>query len=335
VPTLFINVVRMPFDVTAGQVSAIVLILAAVASAFGVAELVRRWRPLRPLGRVVNRFAALVVAGFAAGLLLPVAVSVPEGLRALVYLWRNLSGSGVQEGIEPFSTPLSSLDDLVGSKALIVFLVGLLAAVMGIVRRDTRPVIWMIAALSMGVMAYARPPNVHYFASSFVLAALAMLWLLQREPRARASLLVWPVVLWLAWPSWEERGAATAEQGRFAALVAPAKAHVEPQLNEGEIAFVPSYWPFADARYFELVEIYVEHTPPYPYRYLPTTAAARSFAATRGFRPRFFISPQAVGVTAPQRAVLGELGEFTIAPVPGSGGLVAAIQQGPGVTEPW
>jgi hypothetical protein len=335
VPALLINAARMPFRPTAGQIGAVVLIVAGVAAAFGIAELVRRLLPLRPLGRVVNRFAALVIAAFAAGLLLPVTVSVPEGLRALVYLWRNLSGSGVQEGIEPFSTPLSSLDDLVGSKVLIVFLVGLLAGMIGVVRRDARPAVWMIGALSMGAMAYARPPNVHYFASSFVLAALAMLWLLQREPRARTSFLVWPVVLWLAWPSWEGRAADAAQQERFAALVAPAKAYVEPRLAEGEIAVVPSYWPFADARYFELVEIYVEHTPPYPYRYLPTTAGARSFAAIRGFRPRFFVSPEAAGVTAPQRAWLGELGEYTIAPVPASGGLVAEIQQGPGVTEPW
>ena len=41
---------------------------------------------------------------------------------------------------------------------------------------------------------------------------------------------------------------------------------------------MPSYSPFEDSRYFELVQIYVEHTPDYPYRSLPATTAARSFA---------------------------------------------------------
>jgi hypothetical protein len=185
----------------------------------------------------------------------------------------------------------------------------------------------------MGVMAFARPPNVHYFAPSFVPAALALLWLLQRERGARASLLVWPVVLYLVVPAWDTKRGTAAEQEQFAAIVAPAKPFVESRLATGEVAIVPSYWPFADARYFELVEIYVEHTPPYPYRYLPATTAARSFAALRGIRPRYFVGPLASGLGGAQRVQLGELGEYTIAPA--GMDLVAEIVQGPGVTEPW
>lgn len=334
-PAVLINALRLPFRPTAGQLAALAVVVCGVAAAFAAAELVARVRALRVLDRVVNRFTALVVGAFVAGILIPVTVSVPEGLRALVYIWNNLSGSGVQEGIEPFSTPLSSLDDLVGVRVLILFAVALVAGVAGLVRREPMPVVWMTAALTMGVMAYARPPNVHYFASSFVLSLLAALWLFQREPRARTSLLVWPVVLYVMWPSWDGRNVAAAEQERFAALVAPAKTYVESRLGPNEVALVPSYWPFADARYYELVEIYVDYSPTYPYRYLPATTGARTFASGRAFRPRYFIGPQVVGLAGPQRAQLGEMGEFTIAPVPDSGGLVAEIQQGPGLTEPW
>jgi hypothetical protein len=95
---------------------------------------------------------------------------------------------------------------------------------------------------------------------------------------------------------------------------------------------VPSYWPFADARFFELVQIYVDHVPAYPYRYLPATAAVRSFAQQRPSRPRFYVGPLAQNLTAPTEVELGDLGRYTIAPAEG---LVAEIVKGPGVTEPW
>ena len=91
------------------------------------------------------------------------------------------------------------------------------AGVLGIVRRDPRPVVWAVGALSMGAMAFARPPNVHYFAPTFVLAALSLLWALQRTPRSRTSILVWPIVLYLFWPAWENRVVPAFEQKRLAA----------------------------------------------------------------------------------------------------------------------
>jgi hypothetical protein len=266
-------------------------------------------------------------------MLLPVTIDVPDGLRAFVYLTRNLTGKNVQEGVEPFSTPLSQLDAIVGTPVVIVLLVALVAAALGIVRRDPLPVVWTVGALSMGAMAYARPPNVHYFAPSFVLASFALLWLLRREPRVALPLLAWPVVLYVMWPGWHDREAPAAEQARFAALVEPAKRYVDAQLKPGEVALVPSYWPFADSRYFELVQIYVDHTPAYPYRFLPTTAAVRPYAKLRELRPRFFVGPQAAAPGI-QQLRLGDLGVYTIQKAAGAD-LVGEITHGPGVTESW
>ena len=274
----------------------------------------------------------LLVVSFIGGLFIPVTLDLQEGTRALLYIVRNMSGRGVQEGIDPFSTPLSALDGIVGTPIVFVFLLALVAGIVGVVRREPVPVVWAVAALATGVFAYARPPNVHYFAPAFVFSALALLWLLQREPRARMPLLAWVLVLYVVWPAWDNRLNSTAEQERFAATVASAKSYVDAQLAPNEVALVPSYWPFADSRYFELVQIYVAHSPDYPYRYLPATAAVRSYEQPRQMRPRFYIGPLASDLTAGKQVELGDLGRYTIVP---REGLVAEIVAGPGVTEPW
>ncbi len=329
---VLLNWDRFPFHPTASQVRVTLLVFACCAAAVGAAEAATRLHAPASVRRIASRFNAFLVVSFVAGLLVPVTLDVQDGTQALVRIAKNTSGSGVQEGIDPFSTPLSALDDIVGTPVVILFLLALAAGIVGVVRREPVPVVWAVGALATGVFAYARPPNVHYFAPSFVLAALAVLWLLQREPRARTPLLAWVVVLYVVLPAWDHRQSTATEQEQFAALVAPAKEYVDANLRPGEVAIVPSYWPFADARYFELVQIYVTHTPEYPYRYLPATSAVRSYARPRGFRPRFFVGPQAVNLTAATQVDLGDLGRFTIAP---GNGMVAEIVGGPGVTEGW
>lgn len=318
---LLLNMDRLPWDVSAVQLGVLAALVAAVAFALVVAELLHR------------SFYGLLVVAFTAGLLLPVTLDIPDGLRALHYIVRTVSGQGVQEDVDSFATPLSSLDSIVGREAVLAFLLAGAAGVLGIVRRDPRPVVWAVGALSMGAMAFARPPNVHYFAPTFVLAVLALLWLLQRTPRSRASILVWPVVLFLLWPAWENRDAPAFEQERLAASVEEAKTYIDANIRPGEVTLVPSYWPFEDSRYFELVEIYVEHTPEYPYRSLPTTAAVRPFAEAHHIRPRFYFGPEATNLSVRTPAPLGELGTYTLVPTPVQS--LAEIVQGPGVTEPW
>ena len=331
---VLVNGVRMPFSISTGQLTALVLLLALVAGAVLVGEAVERSsRPRLP--RLAGRGPAVIVAAFAAGLLLPVTVSIPEGLRALVYMANNVAGRGVQEGVDSFATPFSDVARFVNGQVLLLFWIAAFAAFVGVTRRDPRPVVWTTAAVGMGVMAFARPPNVHYFAPSFVLALFAVLWLLQREPRTPTSLLVWPVVLWLVWPAWTGRDGPAAEQRQLTETYAAAKAWVDEQLGEGEVAVVPSYAPFADSRFFELVQIYVDHAPEYPYRYVPATTAARPFAAIHGWRPRYFVGSQAVNVVGTDQVQLGDLGAYTVRQTGAGGGLVLELVRGPGVTEPW
>ena len=282
--------------------------------------------------RVASRFNALLVVSFVGGLLIPVTLDVQDGMRAFVAIVRNMSGQGVQEGVEPFSTPLSALASIVSTPVVFVFAFALLAGIVGVLRNNPVPVVWAVAALATGAFAYARPPNIHYFAPAFVFSALALLWLLQREPRARMPLLAWLIVLYIVWPAWDNRNNAAAEQEQFAATVASAKQYVDAHLAPGEVALVPSYWPFADARYFELVQIYVDHSPTYPYRYLPATAAVRSFAQPRQIRPRFYVGPARVG---PHRREAGRARRPRPVHDRPARRPRGRDRRRPGVTEPW
>jgi hypothetical protein len=265
---------------------------------------------LQPLG--------LIVSALSAGLLFPVTLDVPDGLQAIVSVTKSATGRGVSADVESFSTPFSDLASIAGSRGVLVFLLAGIAAAVGLYRRQPEPVVWFTGVVAMVVLAFARPPNVHYFAPAFVLAVPAVLWLVRRTPRTRAPMLLWPVVLLLVWPSLRDRDAPARETERFAALVAPAERKVDELLRPGEVALTPSYWPFADVRYFELVQLYADYTPSYPYRYLPTTQAARDFVAARHWRPRYFVGPQARRVHGEQRVELAEFGEYTARPLPGT-----------------
>jgi Dolichyl-phosphate-mannose-protein mannosyltransferase len=305
VPALLLNWTRAPFDLTQAQTQALVGVLAVGAACGAVI-------------RFVPRLAAygVVAAGYLAGLVLPIALDVPDGLQALVQAAKTATGTGVQSGVESFSTPFSQIDDIVGARVMVVFMLAAAAGVYGLVRRQPQPVVWAAGGLAMAILAFARPPNVHYFAPAFVFSALCLLWLVHRSRPGAAPLLIWPVVLLLAWPAFDQREAPAAEANRFAGVVASSQAVVDSRLQPGEVAFVPSYWPFADARYYELVQIYVDHVPPYPYRYLPAIAGARDFAAIRGWTPRYYVGPQAASVAADASIPLGDAGTYPVRRIP-------------------
>jgi hypothetical protein len=304
---LFLNAIRAPFTPTAEQLLALVGVLAAVAVALALGLAVAR---LRPLG--------LVGPAFVGGLLLPVALDVPDGLQALVIVAKTVIGQGVQSGVDPFARPFSDLPSLVGQRVTVVFLLAALAGIVGLVRRDPLPVVWAVGGAVMVVLAFARPPAVHYFAPGFVLAVPAVLWLLQRAPRTPAPVLVWPVVALLAWPSFRDRDQPTIETERFAALVQPTKRVVDGLLGENEVALVPGNWPFEDARYFDLAQRYVESPPPYPFQYLSATEVARAFADANGLRPRYFVGPVAQSVRGTQTIDVDQYGRFSVRRLPGT-----------------
>jgi Dolichyl-phosphate-mannose-protein mannosyltransferase len=322
-PALLLNLARLPFDFTAAQIQALALLLVAASACAAAIAFVPRLAPY-----------ALVGAGFLAGLSVPIVLDIPDGLQALVQAAKTATGQGVQEGVESFSTPFSQIDDIVGARVMIVFVLAAVAGVVGLARRRPVPVVWATGAVVLAVLAFLRAPNIHYFAPAYVLSVLCLLWLVRSARSGPVPLLLWPVVLLLAWPAYDNREAPAAEAARFAAVVEPAKRFLATRIAPGEVALVPSYWPFADSRFLEVVQIYVPHTPPYPYRYLPTTSAGRAYAATQGLRPRWFVGPQAATLAEPTTVTLAEMGDFALRRAEG-GDVVAEIVGGPGVDRPW
>jgi hypothetical protein len=320
---VLLNWEQLPFSPTRAQLSALGGLLLVVAALAVLARLAPR-----PVARVLSPFSAFVAAAFAAGLLLPVTLQVPGGLQALVNVAKSGSGSGVQEEVDSFGTPFTKIVDLLPGSTLLVLVLAGAAGVVGLLRRDPRPVVWAAGALTLGVLAFARPPAVHYFAPAFALSVPAALWLLQRERGAATSVLVWPIVLLVAWPAFRDRDAPAVETERFAAHFEPARRAAEARLQPGEVALVPSYWPFEDSRYFELVTPYADYSPERRYRFLPTTLASASYASQHGLRPRYAIGH----FEGPVR--LGELGEYTARRVPRTALLVELVA-GPGIDRPW
>jgi hypothetical protein len=213
-----------------------------------------------------------------------------------------------------------------------VFVLAGIAAVAGLVRRDPLPLAWFAGAAVLGVMAEARLAAVHYFAPAFVLSAFGALWLF-RERRALGAVLIWVFVVYAAWPTWHARHAPAADAKQFAALVAPAKAYLAAHQQPTDIALVPSYWPFADARYFELVQLYSAYVPDYPYRQLPASEAAAAAVELRGLRFRYYLNPQVTSLAGEQRLTI-ELGDYTLRPVPGVP-LLADVVHGAGADTPF
>ena len=267
---LLVNWDRLTYTPTAAQLVALVAALALTVVATLAAS---------------RKRAASVPLGYAAGVLLPVLLDPEDGLQALVVLAKSAAGRGVSD-VPSFRTPLSAIDDLAGFGGLVLFAVAALSVVYGLRRGDARPVVWAVGALALGVLAWARPVATHYLAPSFVLAVPAALWLFQRTPGRRASLLVWPIVLLIAWPAFKDRDAPAEQAAQLEESGKAARAEALAGLAPNEVRLVPSYSPDPDVRYFELVQLYVRHSPPYPYRLLPRTEAAIRYAESNGLEPK-------------------------------------------------
>lgn len=316
---LALNVIRAPFDLTSTQVT---LGLAVAVLGILSVTLALLVRPLAGVG--------LGVAGFTLGLAIPVAFDIADGLQALVNIRAGLTGGGINKGVPAFVMPLHQLVEDPLKEPFVVFIIAGVAAVIGLVRREPKPVVWFVGAAVLGVMAVARIGAPHYFAPAYILAVLGALWLL-RERREIGVLAACILVAYAAWPTWQHRHGPAQEAAKFAALVAPAKAYLAAHERPSEIAFVNSYWPFADSRYFELVEYYVTYTPAYPYKELTGSRYGGLFAGSRGLQPRYFVGPQVEGMTDRHKLTI-ELGTYTarrVAP------LVAELLHGPAVDRPW
>jgi hypothetical protein len=305
---LVFNAERIPFTPTSDQLVAVAVPLFVIGDCLLLAWV------LRAFPTVARRlaFAGAVGAAYVAGAALPVLLMVPEGLQAAANIADALQGRGINENAEPVSVPFSRLleDDL--ELQFIVFVGAGIAAVWGLLRRDVVPGLWFSGALVLGLMAQSRLGSVHYYIPAFMLAVPGLLWLISDAGRRRPSLLVWPLLLLIAYPSFRDRHATADEAERLAQTAAPSLAALEARLQPGEVAFTPSAWPDADTRYFELVHRYTYSGPAYPYRFLPGASDAANLATERGLRFRYYTGPAIFHVSGEADVALEGLGTYHV-----------------------
>jgi hypothetical protein len=323
---LVLNVRRLPWNPTGEQLVATLVPPLVVADFLGLAWFARRFGLPGWTRRVLDPFYGVVAAAFLAGLALPIALSVPDGMQAMISIEKGLTGRGVNETVEPFSASIDQLQYWPLRQALAVFLLAGLAALVGLVRREPLPVVWFVGALALGVMAEARLAAIHYFAPAFVVALPAAFWLVRRT-RA-APVLAALLVAYLVLPQLDNRRARPYDPGLLGA-VRPSLEAVEARLGPGEVAVTPSYWPDPDTRYFDVVQPYVAYTPPYPYRFVSDSARAPELAEDRGLRLRYYTGPLARNLVGEQELMLTEIGPYRVRPLAGVPDAVELLS-GPG-----
>jgi hypothetical protein len=329
-----LNVIRGAPSPTSAQIGWLLLPPSVLVAYVALAYAARRLTTSALLTRLLNPFYGVVLLAVVAGLWIPVLFDVADGLQALVNIAHGLTGGGINSGIPLFQASLDQLKQNPLRQATFVFGLAIIGLIVGMARRDPKPVAWAVGATVLAVMAEARLAAVHYFAPAYVLSMFGALWLVKTRSHGAASLLVWPLVLYVALPAWNDRRGPAAQVNAFAGAVAPAKAELAARLKPGEVALVPSYWPFADARYFELVQQYVTYTPTYTYRTLPAIVSAAQLAGTRGLRLRYYVGPGLPQTDAEAPAFVGQLDLYTVRRVPGSA-LVYQLVHGPGADALW
>ena len=324
---------RLPFTPSFEEKRVVAVPLALIAAFVGVSIVARELTRSRAVARVLDPFYAFVAFATCVGIALPATLDLPDGMQSFVNIWYGLTGRGINAQIPLFQASLSQLTATPLKQALLVFAIAGLGAVVGIARRDPLPFVLFAGAAVLGVMAEARLAATHYFAPAYALSVPAALWTLRRRPGA-ASLLIWPIVFYIAWPSIKDRRGPKHDAAQFAAVVAPAKAYLAGKIPAGDVAFVPSYWPFADSRYFELVQLYVNYTPRYPYEYLPATQLAANYAGAAGLRFRYYVGPGFESAQGTQKVQVGDLGDYVIRRAPDTE-FVYDLLSGPGADAPW
>jgi hypothetical protein len=324
---IVLNTRRLPFDLTGAQAVAGLVPVLLVADFLGLAWLVRWLGAPRWLRVVFDPFYGVVGLAVLAGLALPVALSIPDGLQALVSIEKGLTGQGVNETIPAFSAPLDRLLDPPLRQALLVFVLAGAAALVGLVKREPLPVVWFVGAAVLGVMAEARLAAVHYFAPAYVVSLWGAFWLIRRAHSGTAPIIAAVLVAYVAWPAVRDRHALQYDPG-LAAVAAPTLRALEARLGPNELALTPSYWPDPDTRYFDVVQPYVAYTPAYPYRFLSDSGRAPTLAEERGMRLRYYTGPLARNFTG-TRLTLQEIGTYSARPVPGVPDAVELLS-GPG-----
>jgi hypothetical protein len=324
---IYFDAGRIPFRPNVKGL-ALLLALAAVALAWGIAGRVVRARTNRRLLLSLSSgFNGALVAALLVGIIVPVVVVLDDGLRSLPWVATALLGRGVNSGV----TPLSDTGQLLSSplvEALGLYALAAAGAMVAARRRDWTPMLWFVSATVMGALAVGRLGTTHYFAPAYTLAIVPALGALRALGRgapvavaAALALIIAPQI-----PSVRRDLAAPA-------ISQPTIAALPHFVRPGEVALTDPSEPLPDTLYASLLARYVEWAPPYPYRTLPTDVQAQWAMRVEHLRPRWYLSRRPLPAAAASTAI----GDYTVSvrrPSRVGDYLAYRVLDGPGVDRP-
>jgi len=270
------------------------LLLVFVYLAAGL--VVRQWSRNRLLRRIFDPLYVVLLLALVVGMLIPTSLYYGDGFRSIGSAVGTLFGGNLNKGIQPFSGPFF---DLITHYPLrepaLVFVAAALGALWGLTRYDPRALLWFSGAAVAGAMAAARLDYPRYFALAYVLSIPAALTLFRRTRTAAAPLILWPLVAFVVFPTLRHSGDDAVVANRQEAVAARMRALGDRFLKPGEFAFIPDYFQYPDADWYDYLQYFTDFHPLYPFRYVPDRQQAFFAARDQGKQPRYYIGPLAPG----------------------------------------
>ncbi len=279
--------------------------------------LVHKWVRIRLLRRVFDPFYLWLAGAFAIGIAIPLALVLEYSPWILSQTFQSLIGRNVNAGITPFKLSVTQFTSFPLLEATILIAISLVAALVGVLRRDALPVILFVGAGATTLLATVRLGEDRYFAPGYVLAIPAALWLFRRRGTVVAPIVVWALVAGILIPTFLHMRNATHAASAAEAQSRATTALANKVLRPNEVALVPSYYsPVADARWWGLVHQYVFSPPDYPYRFIPDEADALPAAMDEGKHVAAYVGSAALDIGKRQSLQLGS-GTYEAEPVAG------------------
>ena len=253
------------------------LVATAVAAALA-------WLLLRrtPLASRLTIGLGIVAAGLA-GLIVPnlLYASFPAPMARWIAI--TATGGGVNAGAGPELSPVDVLEPW--TLLVVVAAIGAAAAVRD---GDRENLLWAAGALAMGLLAYLRYGDLHYYAPAIaLLVPLALRAFAAITPRP--GLLAAALTAALLFTPYRVGIDTARDRGTIADRTERVNRWVEPRIEPGEVALTDL--ESSDGRYFYLVRIYAPDASPEPeYRFLPVSHEAADYVRDRGLRVGWLVT---------------------------------------------
>ncbi len=305
-----LNVAAWPFGPAPAQRVLVAEIVAALGLYWLGAAAALRVRRARWARRLLDPFYGFLATALAAGIALPLTLSISDAGLVLQAMKNSLEGNGVNKDVPLFHWARLNIEAVPRERLLLLAAFAVATVVLAARRRRFWPVALLLGAGMLTLMAIGREAPSHYYAPGFVVALPVALWLfaettrwLRLVPAAGAAALA-VGALWTP-ATFQERGTECASSAEKVARL----------LQPGEVALAAPHLQIPDFLYQSIVKVYVNFVPELPIRFLSLTSDGIATAARRGLHPRYVVGPIAAGVRSPTTLRLGELGERRVRPV--------------------